>query len=167
MPKPRDILRDVTFFADGTSYAGVVTQVTLPTLEQQTEEFRAGAMNGQKEVEMGLSAMRLGVQFNAVPAGIYKLFGKENIEYKTRGWLKSPGSDDKGCVATLRGRIISDNPGNWQPGSVATKEVTIACDAYAMSIDGETVHDVDNDKYQMIVDGVDLLEQARGFLGIG
>ena len=35
-----------------------------------------------------------------------------------------------------------------------------------MSIDGETVHNVDNDTYQMIVDGTDLLEQARAFLGL-
>ncbi|WP_111745620.1 phage major tail tube protein [Salinisphaera orenii] len=167
MPKVKDYLRDVTAFIDGRSYAGQCNQATLPSLQLQTEEMRAGGMDTPKEVDMGLQAMEASFQFASVPAEVMKLFGKENVDFKVRGWLKTPGGDDKGAVATMTGRIKTDEPGDWAPGSVASKTVTVAVDTYKLEVDGETVHDIDSENYKRVIDGVDMLEKGREFLGIG
>lgn len=167
MPKLKDVLRDVTFFADGVSYAGQCNQVTLPSLQLQTEEMRAGGMDGPRVMDMGMQAMSATAQFNNLPVGVMKLFGKDGVEFVARGWLKTSNGDSKGAVARMTGRITEDAPGDWQPGSPASRSVTIAVSAYKLTVAGEIVHDIDNDLYKRIIDGVDQLAEGRQYLGIG
>ncbi|ROO28243.1 phage major tail tube protein [Salinisphaera orenii] len=167
MPKIRDVLRDVTFFADGESYAGQCNQVTLPSLQLQTEEMRAGGMDAPKQMDMGMQSLSASAQFNNVPVGIMRLFGKDGVEFVARGRLITSNGEDKGATARLVGRITEDAPGDWQPGSPASKSITIAVDVYKLSVDGEEVHHVDIENYIRVIDGVDMLERARQILGIG
>jgi P2 family phage contractile tail tube protein len=167
MPKIKDTLRDVTAFVDGNSYAGQCDQVTLPSLQLQTEEMRGGGMDAPKEMDMGMQAMQASLQFKSVPAEVMKLFGKEAVDFTVRGWLLTSNGDDKGAIARLVGRITADEPGDWAPGSPASRTVTVAVDRYELKVDGEQVHLVDVENYIRIVDGTDQLEAARRILGIG
>ena len=166
MANVKDVMRDVVAFVDGRSYAGQCNQVTLPSTAIQTEEMRAGGMDGPEEMDMGLAAMRASLQFMSVPAEVLKLLGKPDIQITVRGALRSSDASVKKATATMSGKFIENNPGNWQPGQTANFTTTFSAYAYKLTIAGETIHDINNRTYKRVIDGVDQLAALRAALGL-
>lgn len=162
----RDVLTKVALFADGRSYAGECNQVTLPELNIQTEEFRAGGMDSPVEMDMGMDAMRASFEFLSVPAEIMKLFGREDVPVTCRGLLKSHDGTKRGATAELRGKFIGQNPNNWQAGQQNNYTGTFAVTFYRLTIGGEVIHEIDTVRMVRIIGGIDQLEVDRQALGI-
>jgi len=162
----RDVLRDAVAFVDGELYAGEIEQVSLPELQIQTEEMRAGGLDAPIEIDMGMEAMRASLQFKSVPKEVMQLFGKGDIDVKIRGALVSHDGDTRGATARLRGRFVDHNPGDWQSGQQASFEATMACHFYELEIGGEQVHKIDVENMVRIVNGEDQLEGIREALGL-
>lgn len=162
----RDVMRDAVAFIDGRNYAGQCNQVTLPELTITTEEMRAGGMDAPLEMDMGMEALRASIQFQTVPAEVLKLFGKREIALTIRGALLSHDGSVKNATAELRGRFITNNPGDWQPGQKASMTSTMAATYYKLTIGGEAIHEIDVARMVRIVNGEDVLATTREALGI-
>lgn len=161
----RDVLTKVATFVDGRNYAGECNQVTLPELNLQTEEFRAGGMDSPVEMDMGMDAMRASFEYLSVPAEVMKLFGQEDVPVTCRGLLKSHDGSKRGATAELRGKFIGQNPNNWQAGQQSNFTATFAVTYYRLTIGGEVIHEIDTVRVMRIINGVDQLAEDRQFLG--
>ena len=61
-------LRNFSLFVDGTGYAGKVTELTLPTLTIQNEEYRAGGLDAPIAIDMGMEALTAALPWlNMIP----------------------------------------------------------------------------------------------------
>jgi P2 family phage contractile tail tube protein len=162
----KDIMRNVAAFVDGRNYAGQCSQVTLPELNIQTEEFRPGGSDAPMEMDMGMEALRASMQFVSVPAEVMKLLGKDDVNLTVRGAMKSYDGTTKGATAQLRGKFIGQNPGEWQAGSASNFTATFAAHYYKLSIGGEQIHEIDLERMVRIINGVDQLAETRNHLGM-
>lgn len=162
----KDVMRNVAAFVDGRSYAGQCNQVTLPELNIQTEEMRAGGMDAPIEMDMGMEALRASLQFLTVPAEVLKLFGKRDVALTLRGALDSHDGTVRGATAELRGRFVGQNPGDWAAGSQANFTATFAANYYKLSIEGEEIYEIDIERMVRRINGEDQLATIRDKLGI-
>jgi len=162
----KDVMRNVAAFVDGRNYAGQCNQVTLPELNIQTEEMRAGGMDAPIEMDMGMEAMRASLQFMTVPAEALKLLGQRDVPLTLRGALTSYDGTVKGATAELRGRFVGNNPGDWQAGSQANFTATFAAHYYKLTIEGEEIYEIDIERMVRRINGEDQLADVRDRLGI-
>jgi uncharacterized protein len=161
----KDVLRKVTAFVDGHNYAGQATQVTLPELNVQTEEIRAGGMDSPMKVDMGMELGDASLQFATVPAEAMKLLGKPDIQLTLRGSLVSFDGSVRGATAVLQGRFIGNNPGDWQAGQPGQFTATFAPHYYKLTIEGDVIYEIDVPGMKRIIGGVDQLADERRVLG--
>lgn len=162
----KDVMRNVAAFVDGRNYAGQCSQVTLPELNIQTEEMRAGGMDAPIEMDMGMEALRASLQFLTVPTEVMKLLGKRDIPLTLRGGLISHDGTIKGATAELRGKFVGQNPGDWQAGSQSNFTATFAAHYYKLTVEGEEVYEIDVERMVRRINGEDQLAELRDRLGI-
>lgn len=162
----KDVMRNVAAFVDGRNYAGQCSQVTLPELNIQTEEMRAGGMDAPIEMDMGMEALRATLQFLTVPAEVMKLLGKREIPLTLRGGLISHDGTVKGATAELRGKFVGNNPGDWAAGAQGAFTAVFAAHYYKLTIEGEEIHEIDIERMVRVINGEDQLGELRDRLGI-
>lgn len=161
------VLRNVAAFVDGRNYAGECSQVTLPEVNIQTEESRAGGLDAPLEHDMGMEALRATVQFLSVPPEVMKLLGQHDVPMTFRGALRNYDGTTAGATAELRGRFVSQNPGDWAAGSQASFTSVMAVHYYKLTVDGEEVYEIDVPGMVRRINGEDQLAGVRGALGMG
>lgn len=162
----KDVMRNVAAFVDGRNHAGQFNKVTLPEISVQTEEFRAGGMDAPTEMDMGMAAMRVTLEAENVVVDVKKLMGRPDIPLTLRGALMSSDGEVRGATAELTGRFITDNGGDWEPGSKATNTFTFAANTYVLRVAGEEVYEIDVERMVRKIGGVDQLAGIRDVLGI-
>ena len=165
MAEINNILRNVSVWVDGRGYAGEATQVSLPEVNIQTEEFRPGGRDAPVELDMGMEAMEASLQFGSVEKGIIGSVGKE-IPITVRGATRDRDGTVHPVRAELTGRVKSLETGDWQPGERSTTTLTLSVDYYRMEMDGDEVLEIDIPNMVRRVDGEDQLGDMREALGL-
>lgn len=169
MALPKKI-KNFALFVDGESYVGEVTEVTLPKLTRQTEDFRAGGMSGPIKSDMGMEGLEL--QWKA--AGfIRSLLAQWGIRTTAGVLLRFAGalqSDDTNGIDSLevvvRGKHTEMDFGTAKAGDPTEIQITSALSYYRLSLNGQAIIEIDLPNLVEIVNGQDLMADVRTAIGL-
>lgn len=169
MSGPRQVLKNLNLFFESRSFAGNITEFNPPKIELNTDEFRAGGMDGQVRLTMGLNT--LDTDFSVVsfdPKLLAMVSPIENNErsFIVREWLEDWDANEAGREIVMRGKVTGLDEGTHTPGQRAQVKVTMNLVYYKESIGGNIVKELDIVNMVWFDGEVDRLAQARNFLGI-
>lgn len=162
-------LKAMALFVDGQHYAGECTEVTPPTLERETEDYRAGGMNGPVKLDMGGSELTMKLKMAGHVAAMVAQYGGSLSGTQLR-LVQAVQADDaeavQGVELVARGRMTKFDPGTAKVGDLTEHEYEFAL-TYIKWVDNGTTQ-VEVDYVNMIenVGGVDRMAQTRAVLGI-
>ena len=162
-------LFNTSLFIDGISFSGDVPELSLPKLSIKTESYRAGGMDGEIDMDMGLEKMESSFSTNGVRKEAMKFFGLADqtaFNGSFRGSFKEQRGRFVGVVATLRGLLKEVDPGSWKAGDKAEFKYTVGVAYYKLEIDGAVIYEIDPVNSVRVINGVDQLQQMRSQLGL-
>ncbi len=163
-------LRNFSLFIDGGGYAGRVTEMTLPTLSIQSEEFRAGGLDAPIAIDMGMEALNCEFSLAEYDVDALKLFGlydQNAVQLTARGALQRNGDTAAvPLVCNLTGSIQSFDPGSLEAGAVTEAAFSMSVRYYKLSIANEELIEIDLENMKRIVNGTDQLASLREAMGV-
>jgi len=171
MAMPRK-LKNLNLFNDGNNYLGVCKSCTLPPLGRKMESYRGGGMNGPVKADLGMADD--GIQFAWKTGGLDLIVLRQFGAIKASGvMLRFAGSyqqDDTGDYTdveiVVRGRHETVEMGEAKAGDDTEHSITTTCTYYKLTVDGETLIEIDLLNFIEIIDGEDRLAAQRKALGI-
>ena len=164
-----ETLANTNLFSDGISLQGDVPSLTLPKLTIKAEAHRAGGMDAEVELDMGMEKMEANFTTTGVRRESLKNFGLADGtagNWVFRGAFKGLKGAIKPVVATLRGMLKELDMGDWKPGDKAEVKHGIAVSYYKLEIDGRLMYEIDVLGMKRVIDGVDQLAAQRQALGL-
>lgn len=163
-------LRNFSLFLDGVGFAGRVTELSLPALSIQTEEYRAGGLDAPIALDMGMEALTCSFTLSEYDTDMIKMFGlydQNAVQLTARGALQRNGSDAAvAVVCNLTGSITSFDPGAFEAGAVTEASFEMAVRYYKLAIATETLVEIDVENMTRVINGTDQLESLRTAMGI-
>lgn len=163
-------LKNFALFVDGVSYAGEVNEVTLPKLKRKMEDHRSGGMNGPVKTDLGMEGLELEWTAAGYLREVYAQWGARKHDAVLLRFAGALQADDREGVqaleVTVRGRHEEIDPGNAKPGDATQFKVKSTLSYYKLAIDGTTIIEIDFVNMIEIVDGVDLMADARLAMGV-
>jgi P2 family phage contractile tail tube protein len=162
-------LFNTNLFVDGISFAGDVPELTLPKLAVKTEAYRAGGMDGEVDMDMGLEKLDASFTTNGVRKEAMKFFGLADgtaFNGSFRGSFKGLKGTGVGVTATVRGTLKEFDPGSWKAGDKAEFKYAIGLTYYKLEIDGSVMYEIDPVNAVRVINGVDQLIEMRNHLGL-
>lgn len=171
MPLP-SILKNMNMFYNGSSFAGMVPEITIPSIARKMENYRGGGMDGTVAIDLGMADDP--ISFEWKPGGlidaVYDGFGAVTIDSEMIRWVGGYQDDGTGQIKaveiTVRGRHSTIEDGTQKPGEIGDRTVTTLCSFYQMTIDGREKIYIDVPNMVCRVNGIDRLAQMRAVLGI-
>lgn len=165
----RDILKNYAAFVDGRGYAGEVTEYNPPDIALQTEDFRAGGMDGSVPLDMGLQGLTTSFVLSKYDFDVLGLWGVaegSDVPFTIRAAIESYDGTVKPLVHVMRGKITTFARGTWTPGSMAGLTVTMGLHYYKETLGGQVTHEIDIINMIRIVNGTDRLAAQRAAMGL-
>lgn len=161
-------LRNFTAFVDGRGQAGSIDELTLPTLELNTEEHRAGGLDVPVEIDLGMALIELSMVLSSYDYENFSAFGALNagVPLTVRGAIQRQGEAPQGVIIRMVGSAKTIDRGNWSAGSKATKTVTFTLTKYQEVINGVEAVFIDAENMIRRINGVDQLAGQRLVLGL-
>lgn len=162
-------LKNLTLFNDGNSYLGQVTEVTLPKLERNFEEYRGGGMDGPLKIDMGQKAIDFEWKCGGHMREPLRQYGAITVAANQLRFVGAYQSDQTGSVdaveIVIRGRHEEIDQGKAKAGDDTEYSVKTACAYYKQSCNGQVDVEIDFLNMVFIVGGVDRLQEIRDALG--
>ena len=165
----RRILRNFNLFIDGRGYAGEANMVTLPTLAVKTEAYRAGGMDAEVDIDMGMEKLEASLELSGIDRDLVRQWGLSEgnqIPLTVRGALRDDDGTTTPVVVNLRGQVKQLDWGDWKAGESVPIKAMISVRYYKYVDNGDTLIEIDVENMVRIVDGVDQLAEMRAALGI-
>jgi len=165
-------LKNMNLFNDGNSYQGVAKTVTLPVIGRKMESYRAGGMNGPVKIDHGMSDD--GIQLEWTLGGwdltTIRQWGAIRADAVLLRFAGAVQRDDTGEVSAVevvvRGRHEEIDFGDAEPGEDTEHSITTTCSYYKLTVDGQTIIEIDLLNMIEIVDGEDRLAEQRKAIGL-
>ncbi|MFV0680316.1 phage major tail tube protein [Ottowia sp.] len=162
-------LKAMAVFVNGTHYAGECTEATPPTMERETEDYRAGGMDGPVKLDMGGKELTLTLKMAGHVAALITQYGGSLSGTQLR-LVQAVQADDtdavQGVEVVARGRLIKFDPGNAKVGDLTEHEYEFALTYFKWIDNGTTLVEVDYINMIENVGGVDRMQQTKATLGI-
>lgn len=169
MSLPRK-LKNYALFVNGESYVGQVPEVTLPKLSRKTEEYRAGGMNGPVATPMGMDKLELKWTASGYIKSMLAQWGIQTVGGVLLRFAGALQSDDSTEVNSLeivvRGYHTEIDFGKAEAGGKTEIQISTAISYYKLSINGQTVIEIDFVNMIEIIDGTDLMADIRTAIGL-
>lgn len=162
-------LFNTNLFVDGINFSGDVPELSLPKVTVKTEAYRAGGMDAEIDMDMGLEKLESSFTTNGVRKDALKFFGLVDgaaFNASFRGSFRGQKGAFVGVTATLRGMLKEVDPGSWKPGDKAEFKYNIGVSYYKLEIDGTVMYEIDPVSSVRVINGVDQLIQMRNQLGL-
>ncbi len=162
------ILKNFNAFVDGRGYAGRVDEITLPKLTIKTEEHRAGGMDVPVEIDMGMEKLEAELTFAEYDVELFRLFGLIDgnaVSLTLRGAIQADGEAEP-IIVNLRGSFREVDAGTWKAGDKATLKCMVAVRYYRLTINGDSVIEIDAENMIRIIGGEDQMATIRQAIGI-
>lgn len=163
-------LKNFNLFHNGENFAGQIAEVTLPKLSRKMEAYRGGGMNGPVDIDQGQEAIALewtaGGFMKSVCAqyGITKVDG---VQLRFAGAYRAEDSPKHDAIEiAVRGRHKEIDMGNAKPGDDTAFKVSTTCTYYKLTVNGETIIEIDLINMVEVVNGDDLLADLRSAIGL-
>lgn len=168
MALPRK-LKSMNIFADGLSYIGQATAVTLPKLTRKMEDFRGAGMNAPVKVDMGMEGLVLEFTCGGFMVDALAAFGAARHDATQLRFAGAYQRDDTGDVdaveVTVRGRYSEIDMGDAKPGDDTEHKFKAELSYYRLEVAGREVILIDIPNMVEIIDGVDRLADQRAAIG--
>lgn len=165
-------LKLMNLYNEGNSYLGQTGEVTLPKLGRKLENWRGGGLNGNAKVDLGLSddSIEMSWKLGGIDKLLLQQFGAATVGAIGLRFAGSYQKDDTGDTSAveivIRGRHEEIDFGNSKAGDDTEITVKTIWSYYKMTVDGETVIEIDIPGVKEVVNGVDLLETHRKNIGL-
>lgn len=162
------IIRNFNVFIDGTNFAGICEEVTLPALKIITDDHRAGGMDSPVAIDLGVERLELKftmAEHHATVFGQFGLIGGNDVSLLFRAAkLGGNGNAPTPYYVTVQGMYMEVTPGSVKTGEKSTLEATISCRKYKVELEGSTLIDIDVDNMKRIINGNDQMAAIRGII---
>lgn len=165
----RDVRKNLNLFVDGQGLAGQIEDFNPPKMAIKVEDFRAGGMDSSIALKMGMEKLETDFSLIAYDRATLALFGVaqgESVPFVAREALESFDGTVTAVVHTMRGRIVSIDPGTSKAGDMQSLKFAMALTYYKLQHGDTVVQEIDVPNMVHIVNGVDVLAQQRAALGI-
>lgn len=165
----RDIRKNINLFVDGRGYAGQIEEYNAPKLTLQTEEYRAGGMDAPLDITMGMEKLTSDFSLKTYNRDVLALWGVREgvlIPLVVREALESFDGTVTPVVHTMRGKIVSIDPGTSKPGAIPMLKFDLSLSYYKMQHGDRVIHEIDVENMVRIINGVDALAAIRTALGM-
>ncbi len=163
-------LKNFNLFNAGQSYMGQVTEVTLPTLSRKMEDYQAGGMSGPVPVDFGSEAVELQWKAGGLLIDALKQYGitrHDGVQLRFAGAYQSSDSDQADSVEIIvRGRHKEINFGSAKVGDDTEHDYTTVCSYYKLTINDESIIELDFVNGIEIVGGDDRTANIRSAIGL-
>ncbi|MFW7382264.1 MAG: phage major tail tube protein [Oligoflexus sp.] len=162
MQLPRKLVK-FDMFLNGNSYAGLITELTLPVLTLQTIEYQSGGMDMPVELEMGMEKLEASFVLGEYSPEVFGVFGFQNNGRQNiiaRGSMKL-FNQNAPIVASMRGIVKQIDMGSWQAGEDSSMTFMMNPYYYKLEIAGQKVIEVDAETGKRLIGGSDQLEAVR------
>ena len=158
-----------SYFA-GTQFLGKVHEFHPPELELETEEYRAGGMDGKIDLETGMELLTTELTIKGIHREIVEQFGTGNtdVHMQVRGGLEGYEQpltvtpvvyDMTGLVKSLATETVQGR------GEVPTMTIGMSLNYYKMTFGGDVITEIDVLNMERIINGTDRLEDLRAAIG--
>lgn len=169
MALPRK-LKNFNVFNDGLTFIGVVTEVVLPKLTRKMEEMRNGGMNGPVDADLGIEKLTAEHTYGGLVREVFNQFGISRVDGVLLRFAGAYQRDDTGEVdaveVVMRGRHSEIDGGTSKAGDDTAFKVTSTLSYYKLTINGETVVEIDLLNMVEMVNGEDRLAEQRTAIGL-
>lgn len=162
------VLQGFNVFVDGRGYAGKATEVVLPKLTVQAEEFRAGGMDAPVELDLGMEKLECTFTLGDYSPDAIRYFGlghNDEVAVTFRGALGLGDGLVVPVAVQCRGMVKELDNGSWKPGEKLEQKYSVALKYYRYSQAGETIHEIDVENMTRVINGKDMLLAARAAIG--
>lgn len=162
-------LFNMNMFVDGISLNGDTTELTLPKVAVKTEGHRAGGMDAEIDMDMGLEKLEASFAGTGIRKEVLKFFGLADqtaFNSSFRGSFKGQRGEATGVIATIRGMLREVDPGSWKAGDKNEFKYAVSVSYYKLEVKGSVVYEIDPVNMVRVIDGVDQLQQHRTNLGL-
>lgn len=165
------ILKNFNVFHNGENWMGKCTEFTVPKLARKVEAIRAGGMNGEVEVDLGMEKMESTQTYAGPMRQVYEQWGISKIDgvmLRFAGYIEDDDSEGSGdsVEVVMRGRYKEIDPGSAKGGEKSEFKTTMSLTYFKYSINGQVVVEIDLVNFIEIVNGVDRLAEQRKALGL-
>lgn len=162
-------LRNFSLFVEGIGYGGRCTELTLPSLNITTEEYRAGGIDAPVEIDMGQEAMVASfvvAEYEPEIMNLVGLYDQDGTTITARGALQRNGNEDAVPItAVMTGGIKSFDPGSFEAGALTEATFEMAVRTYTLTIGGDEVYNIDAINMTRVINGTDQLQSIRAAIG--
>lgn len=163
-------LRNFSFFIDGNGYAGRIRELTLPTLEVNLEEYRAGGLDTPVGIDMGMSMLEAEFTLAEYDPEAIKLFGlydQNAVQCTARGAIQRNGDVDAvSVVCNMTGHIKTFDPGSFEAGAMTEATFSLGLRYYRLSVANEDLIEIDVENMTRVINGTDQLASLRDAMGV-
>lgn len=157
------ILRNFNLMLDGTSFAGICTEVVLPKLNIKEEDHQGGGHDMPVPVDMGMEKMELSFTMAEHHAAVYRSFGLRDGQ-GVSAVFRGAKVDDKtveSYVVTVRGRVNEVDPGTAGVGNKNEMRSRMSLLFYEVKMKGAELVYIDVLNMIRRINGKDVLADIR------
>ncbi len=163
-------LKAFNLFGDGISYQGKVDEITLPKLTRKMEDWRGSGMNMPIKYDQGMEALKLEWTVGGLMVEVLKQWGvtkHDGVMLRFAGAYQAPDSGDVDAVEVIvRGRHSEIDMGNAKAGDDTKQKIVTELSYYKLTINGETIIEIDALGMVETVNGTDTLQSIRQAIGL-
>lgn len=168
MALPRQI-KNYNLFVNGVSYAGKVTEATIPAIKIKTEEHRAGGMDAPVDIDMGMEKLTGKFTLTDYNVDLVKRLGALAVDTPIvfRQAIQAQGEATAQAVSVkLTGALTSREVGTLKAGDTVPVNFEFTANTYVETINGEEVVNIDVINMKRVIGGTDQLASMRAALGM-
>lgn len=169
MGLPRKI-KNFTTFVDGHNCVGEMPEVTLPKLARKMDDYRSGGMSAPVKADYGMEGMEAELTAAGYMKELFTSWGTlrhDGVMLRFAGALQGDDSESVDSLeVVMRGRFSEIDPGTAKPGEATAIKYKAPLSYYKLSINGETLIEIDAVNMIEMVNGVDRLAETRAALGM-
>lgn len=154
--------------SEQASFAGLITELTLPKLSIKTEEFRAGGMDASIPIEVGMESLSCDFSLAEYNESALNLFGF--FDYETSLTFRGAFDDGKlpqATIVKLNGVLKEVDFGSWKTGSLVTLKASFLATYYQLSINNKNTIEIDIPNMVRKINGNDQLAGWKSILAGG
>lgn len=163
------VLRNCTVFVDGRGLHGALAKMTLPELNEVTEEHRGGGMDAPIEIALGHEKLEANFELADLDPEVIQLWGLRPGIVKPvtfKGYLAGEDGSDRAAEVHTRGAIKTLSMGDWTPGELAKLTATMRLNYYKLVIGDQSLVEIDVLNGIRVIGGTDQNINMRQALGL-
>ncbi|PCJ33009.1 MAG: hypothetical protein COA90_00865 [Gammaproteobacteria bacterium] len=155
---------------NSTDLYGQVTSITLPTIEEKTDDMQIGGMNFEADVALGFNKLEAEIHLTKLNPVYLTKIGVSVGQRVPFRWMASLDNSDSdtptGLNALMRGRITSIDLGEQKSSEKADVTIKISIDEqYLLRIANEVIYDIQPLRLIHRVGENDLMQVHRQNMG--